>query len=378
MPRQTERIPLLGPGPGTRQEVMLHRYGTRGSGRKAYLQASLHADETPAMLALQHLLPLLERADREGRITGEIVIVPFANPLGLAQWVNETHLGRYELRGGGNFNRGWPDLAERVAAKVEGKLVADAAANVATIRAAILDTLSEGKPRKELDLLKLVLARESATADLVLDLHCDDDSLLHLFLIPQHWPEASDIAAEFGMPAVLLAEDSGGGAFDEFNSTLWVKLARRFPEHPIPPACVAATVELRGQADVSDELGAADGAALYRILARRGFLREELGALPPLECEATDLTACQSLRVPAGGIIVYRVALGARVRKGDLVAEIVDPAAAPGTPRLPLHAGTDGLVLSRVRYKFVATGQAVMKIVGREPLAERAGYLLED
>ncbi len=379
MARQTERIPLWSPAPGTRQEIVLHRYGQRGARPKAYLQASIHADETPAMMAVQHLLPHLEQADREGRIRGEIVVVPFANPIGLAQVVNETLLGRYELRGGGNFNRRWPDLTQPLAAKLEGRLTQDGAANVALVRQAVLAVLGEIQPRKELDVLRLVLSREALCADLVLDLHCDDDSLAHWFAIPQQWPATEDVAAEIGVEAVLLAEDSGGGSFDEFASLLWLRLRARFPDHPLPADTLAGTVEFRGQGDVSDELGAADGAALYRILARRGYVEDaNLPPRPALRCQATDLAATDSLKAPVGGIVAYRVKPGDRVKKGDLVCEMIDPAAPPGTPRTPVFAGTDGLVLSRKYFKFLSAGAGLAKIVGTEPLPGRTGYLLED
>ncbi len=378
MARQTETLPLEPPGPGTRQELVLHRYGTRGAGPKAYLQASLHADETPAMMAAHHLLRLLEEADARGLVRGEIVVVPYANPIGLAQWVNETQLGRFELRGGGNFNRGWPDLTEPLAAALEGRLGSDAAANVTAVRAAIPGVLAQIKPRKELDSLRLALAHEALTADLALDLHCDDDSLMHLFVIPQHWPEAAPLAAELGVHAVLLCEDSGGGSFDEFCSTLWVRLARRLPQHPLPAACLAGTVEFRGQGDVSDELGEVDGRALYRILAHRGFIAEDPGATPKALCEGTDLSATQWIKSPGYGILAYKAALGERVTKGQLIAELIDPAAAPGAARRQMLAATDGIVLSRRYSKFVCAGQTVCKIVGKTPLPSDSVYLLAD
>ena len=51
----------------------------------------------------------------------------------------------------------------------------------------------------------------------------------------------------------------------------------------------------------------------------------------------------------------------------------------PSEARTPVIAGTDGFVLSRLMQKLVFPGNCVMKIVGREILAERkGGYLLQD
>ena len=76
MTRITERHALLSETPGTHRVVTMHRYGADTSGKIAYVQASLHADETPAMACTHHLLQMLEEADNKGLIKGEIVVVP--------------------------------------------------------------------------------------------------------------------------------------------------------------------------------------------------------------------------------------------------------------------------------------------------------------
>src|SRR5690349_23217564 len=75
-------------------------YGSPGSGKKVYIQASLHADEVPAMLVAQFLRRELDRLDGEGRIQGEIILVPAANPLGLQQMIQGAPFGRYDLSTG--------------------------------------------------------------------------------------------------------------------------------------------------------------------------------------------------------------------------------------------------------------------------------------
>ena len=86
----------------------------------------------------------------------------------------------------------------------------------------------------------------------MLDLHADNEAVVHLYTGTPLWPDAADIAAETGARAVLLAEISGGNPFDEACSGPWWALARRFPDAAIPPACLAATVELRSNNDVDD------------------------------------------------------------------------------------------------------------------------------
>ena len=379
MTRETERLPLPGHGPGTERFLTLHSYGAPEARPKAYLQAALHADEVPAMLVQHHLLRRLDEAAAAGAIRGRIVIAPYANPIGLAQVVNGRHLGRYRLAGGGNFNRNWPDLLEAAAERVAGRLTGEAAANVALIRTALAEALDAGREVDELTALRRLLAREAVDADLVLDLHCDDEALMHLYTLPVHWPGAADLAAELGCRAVLLADPTGGDPFDEVFSALWTRLAERFPGHPIPPAGLAATIELRGQADVSDELAAADAAALFRVLQRRGLIEGDPGPLPAPQCEASDLAAVDVLQAPAAGIAAYHVALGERVRKGQVVADLVDPAGDPGAARRPVASRTEGFVLSRRLHKYVMPGMTLAKIVGREALPHRAaGPLIED
>jgi predicted deacylase len=385
MPRRTDTLALPSPAAGTSQQLLIHRFGPAGApaagqAPKAYVQASLHADETPGLLVAHHLLRLLDDAEARGDVTGEIVLVPYANPIGLAQFFDGALIGRYDFAlAGGNFNRNWPDLAALAGDRLEGKLSDDAAGNVAAIRAALRDALAQLEPKTALAALRVALAREACDADLVLDLHCDDIALPHLFLIPQHWPEAQDLAAELGVEAVLLAEDSGGASFDEAFSTPWLHLARRFPDAPIPPVCVTATVELRGWMDIEDAQAEADARALYRVLQRRGLLAGDPGGLPRPKCEATELTATDSVKAPAAGIVVYKVRPGDRVTKGQPLCDLVDPAATdPAQARTTLAASTDGLILSIRSHRYVTPGMAVAKIVGTEPLAHRSGYLLED
>ncbi|HET8726950.1 MAG TPA: succinylglutamate desuccinylase/aspartoacylase family protein, partial [Alphaproteobacteria bacterium] len=329
--------------------------------------------------AQHHLVRMLDAAEARGEIRGEIVLVPAANPIGLAQYLNFDHVGRYELGGGGNFNRNWPDLSADIAERVGNVLGDDERENVRLIRQAMRATLDERVARREVDSLFLALAREAFDADLVLDLHCDDEGLMHLFVQPEFWPELSDLAAELGCRAVFSEGPTGGSTFSEACGTPWLTLAARFPDRPIPRACLAATVELRGFIDVSDAVARGDAAALINVLRRRGYLAGEAAALPEPLCDATGFDACDIVRAPSYGVLVYHVELGDRVTRGQPIADVVDPAAPdPDRGRATVRAATDGVVITRRLRKLIAANQVLAKIAGAEPLTYRQGYLLED
>jgi len=372
-----ERIALPSPAPGTRRELSVRRYGTPGAHPLAYLQAGLHADELPGLLVLHHLSRLLEQG--RDRVLGEIVVVPSANPVGLAQRVNGHLAGRFELAGGGNFNRNFPDLSEAVAEAVRGRLSEDDEANVALIREAARAAAARLPRDGELKALRGALLGLSVAADCVLDLHCDNEALVHLYVAEAHRETAALLGAELGARAVLLETAPGGDPFDEANAGLWWKLRERLGDERIPLACFAATVELRGQADVSDELAAADAAALYRFLQRRGVIGGDPGALPAPRCTPTPLSGTDVLQAPVSGLVVYRKALGDSIAAGETVAEIVDPAADdPERARTPVVSRADGVLLTRTVRRMLAAGETVAKVAGAEPLPHRrAGSLLE-
>lgn len=183
----------------------MHCFGTRGAVPKASIRAALHADEVPALLVAHHLRPLLQTAEAEGRLRGEVLLVPAANPPGLGQQLLVQHHGRFQLADGVNFNR---------------------------------------------------------------YLHCDSVAVMHLYALTPQADIAAELGALLGAQAVLLATESGDSPFDETCSATWLKLARRLAPRPLPLGCFAVTVELRGQADTGHAQSAADAAPVPLPAAR--------------------------------------------------------------------------------------------------------------
>ena len=96
MKKSVERI--TGDSEGVAYEFPVFRFeGSDGAAPKAYLQAALHAGELPGTVAMDALMPLLEKAGREGRIRGSVTLVPWANPVGRAQYMFGEMEGRFHL-----------------------------------------------------------------------------------------------------------------------------------------------------------------------------------------------------------------------------------------------------------------------------------------
>ena len=352
---QTQTIELQSGSPGIRQSLQVLRFGKPGARPKVYIQSALHADEVPAILVAQHLVPLLSQAEVEGRIAGEIVLVPFANPIGLGQTLLGQHQGRFDLRDGGNFNRGYAELAAKVAERVLPSLTQDMAHNTQSIRKALVqavDALTAANPTQD---LKIKLLGMAVDADVVLDLHCDTDAVMHVYALTPQAAIAEQLGAAMGARALLLATESGDSPFDEACTRPWFELQKLLPEYPIDLACFGATVELRGEADTSHLLAEQDAQGLCVFLVQRGVLN---GTAEPITA-------------PHAGVVVFHRTPGERVVAGDVIADVVDALSGNVTQ---LRCKSDGLLYARCGSRWAVPGKRLAKIAGTS--LARTGKLL--
>lgn len=358
---RVETVPLAAEGDRPAQTLTFLRFGEPGARPKAYVQASLHADELPGLFVARLLTGLLTEAAAAGRLRGEIVLAPVANPVGLTQLEGGYMQGRVERASGRNFNRGFPDLAAAVAPRLAGRLGDDAAANVALIRAEMTEALDALRPADAFETLQRALLARACDADFVLDLHADNEALAHIYVGAPSWPDAADLAAEIDARAVLLCGDSGGAPFDESCGEPWRKLAEGNPGAAIPQACLSATLELRSNNAVDRTLAERDARALYRFFTRRGLIDGDAGARPRLLADATPLAAMRRLEAPIEGLIDYRLRLGDTVRAGEAIAHIVPPFGEP----VAIAAPIDGLLFARHDQPWAWPGKTIGKVAGR-------------
>lgn len=375
---RTDRHPLPQPAPGTRRELTVHRFGREGARPKVWIQAALHADELPGAMALHYLMPMLAAAERAGTLIGEVFVAPTANPVGLAQQMAGRPMGRFAFDGTGNFNRGFADLCQPLADAVSGKLGRDPAQNAGVVREALRSLLPPLTAGGEAPTLKRVLQQQACDADIVLDLHCDQFSSVHIYCAPQHSDPFVSLGARLGATAVLTAEDSGDVPFDEAIARPWLRLAETTPNHPVSKdACVSCTVELRGEADIADDLGRADAQGLYDWLQERGAIAGTAPRAPAARCGATPLDGVDMIRSPVAGILVSTRAPGTVVAAGDVVGEVIDPLDPSGSARTPVVSRVAGVMFARATPGLVRPHDTVAKVAGVESLPDRKGLLLE-
>ena len=341
---------LRGDTPGTSWTFTVLRFaGNSRAAPTAYLQAALHGDELPGVAALHYLIPMLAQAERAGRLLGDVTVVPYANPIALAQHLFAEHLGRFNFGSRSNYNRAFPLLAT----PDTSDLPSDAAPLPAEVR------------------LKARLLKLSVGHDIVLDLHCDDEALPYLYVARELWPQMPPISP----PAWRSRRCCCGRAPPTRRS-------RRRRWHPMPARAptgrrVVATVEFRGRADVSPALAQADAGRLHRFLAGRGVIAAEgVAAPPPFAGLAAPLDQVEMLRATASGAVLYQVAPGDRVRAGDPLVTILTAPGEDGGATV-LTAPQDGLILTRRARRLIRLGDDLLKLVGSRPSASARPGTLE-
>ncbi|RVM24951.1 succinylglutamate desuccinylase/aspartoacylase family protein, partial [Sinorhizobium meliloti] len=228
-------IIIAGDTPGVEWRLPVFRFkGASAAAPRTYIQAALHANELPGTALLHFLLEKLRQADEDGAILGDITIVPQANPIGAAQAHFGELQGRFDLGSRTNFNRDFPliSLGER-----DG-------------------LLDEPDRYSAIDRLKRHLLDMALGAELVLDLHCDDEGLQYAYIDEAFWPEAADLAAALDMEAVFLS-DGQSSAFEEAVAHAW-KHESEGERRTALPGRLSVTVELRGTRDVYPDIARKD------------------------------------------------------------------------------------------------------------------------
>lgn len=102
-----EKLPILTAGGGTEINLCIHHYHAAATGKKVYIQAGLHGGETA-----QWSLKLLHDFLLNNLQSGEVCIIPYANPLGWLQRTYYATAGKFSAIDGRDINRLFPGKAD--------------------------------------------------------------------------------------------------------------------------------------------------------------------------------------------------------------------------------------------------------------------------
>ncbi|WP_027992938.1 succinylglutamate desuccinylase/aspartoacylase family protein [Sinorhizobium meliloti] len=336
-------IIIAGDTPGVEWRLPVFRFkGASAAAPRTYIQAALHANELPGTALLHFLLEKLRQADEDGAILGDITIVPQANPIGAAQAHFGELQGRFDLGSRTNFNRDFPliSIGER-----DGLLY-------------------EPDRYSAIDRLKRHLLDMALGAELVLDLHCDDEGLQYAYIDEAFWPEAADLAAALDMEAVFLS-DGQSSAFEEAVAHAW-KHESEGERRTALPGRLSVTVELRGTRDVYPDIALKDAEGMFRFLAGRGVVASTGAGLPAFAGKTVPLDNIEMIRAPETGAILFHRNIGDSVEAGELLATILVRPGVPGGT-VEVRAPQDGLIVTRVSTRLARRRSDLMKIACAEP-----------
>jgi uncharacterized protein len=378
MSHAISKLELPSATPGCVHHLVMHEFIGNGTKKSAYIHAGLHADEHPGMLVVSHLVDLLEEIRLDNKLEGTVVLIPNANPVGLSQNIFGVLAGRFDLHNGENFNRNFPSIEEGLRQSLIEKPIA--AGDVESLKQYFQNEICKFDERDTSRTLKKMLLREALRHDIVLDLHCDSHSVLHLYAADDQRERALSLGIHLNARAVLLESEAGGQPFDESYTKPW-RVARDLQLVDEKTLGFSATIELRGHASFDDKTARNDALGILKFLESEGILT--CTEAPTLDSK-TDVSEC-SLEAahhqlsPSSGLLVYKIKPGDHIHQGDVIAEIVDMEAVGGGSRRSVFAELTGLVVAIQHTGVIRAGQRLALIAGTTNLSHRVkGNLLKD
>jgi predicted deacylase len=202
----------------------------------------------------------------------------------------------------------------------------------------------------------------------MLDLHTDDEALPYLYVHRRFWPRGRELAAAMKMDVAIIWDDGGDGSFEETIIAPWLRDGGTEQR-------MAATLELRGQGDVSDRFAEQDAEGLYVWLCGCGVI-DEAQAPADWPVEAMEMGHMETILAPQPGVLIFEKELGDFVEEGQRFARILRR---PGDPssEVVLVAEQAGRMVTRYRDRLVSQGMVVAKFTGSRVSRNWSGGLLD-
>ena len=339
-------------------ELSIRVYTVRGRNphaKKAYIQSSMHGSEVQGNAVIAALLAHFAHTPPEGDVT----LVPNANPYAIDQKCGEYTNGRFDPTTGTNWNRNYwlPHIGETRRPRWSELRRLAAAGITAAIRDRLAGNLSCAQH------LALTLQSLAATADYVIDLHCANVSVRHLYA-PEYAVQA---ARRFAIPLLLAIPNTFDGALDESVScawwTFWSGLqAEGYADlPPLDELPQGLTLELGGHEVVSRTEAERDAEGVLNFLRHRGVVGGSA-----CEPEAGFVCALDNYRIlyaRHAGHADYTAVLGSVVKQGEQLAQTLQ--FADGPRWLPTLAEEDCIPILHHSSAVIHEGSELMKVFTR-------------
>jgi predicted deacylase len=170
------------------------------------------------------------------------------------------------------------------------------------------------------------------------------------------------------MDVAIIWDEGGDGSFEETIIAPWLR-------DGVTDGRMAATLELRGQGDVSDRFAEQDAQGLYVWLCSCGVIDEAL-APGDWPVEAMEMGHMETILAPQPGVLIFEKELGDFVEEGQRFARILRR---PGDPssEVVLVAEQAGRMVTRYRDRLVSQGMVVAKFTGSRVSRHWNGGLLD-
>lgn len=307
---------------GAKLELQIFKFkGHDDNAPSTYIQSTIHGSEVQGYYVSLILIEYFA----ENQPTGNVTIVPIANPYGVDCKVGDYTLGKFDLNTGNNWNRKYFDysiLINKFLNKNLNKNLSDIAPLFKKeITQAIENALSQ--PQEKTAKLALNLQYMASQANIVLDLHCDTISVEHIYS-PSY---AIESAKKFGIPFIVEIKDKFFGAMDEAIFYPWVQLINAYSSTYINnvfnPDIEAFTLELGSQEIINKNQAKKQASQILSYLGSKGICNHSQNQNTKIySCTKEDFI---SITAPQGGIIIDYAPLGKIIKPGLNLIEISSP-----------------------------------------------------
>jgi len=144
----------------------------------------------------------------------------------------------------------------------------------------------------------------ASKADIVLDLHCDHEGPIYLYVHELMFDAGRQLARSLHAAAILTEAGADPSSFV-------LKVDERWTEECLEnDTRFSATLELRGMINVTADQAEHDAQALYRYLVDIGTVRDSLPRAPANEPIVGDIDAAELILTPALGALLLDAEIG--------------------------------------------------------------------